>query len=210
MDHTVAPGMASGTMTSYRDDISTTSAKITASPEFESCMKMQTNMCIQSTGMQIAQKSKDASFCKELSSVDQRSSCEYAITIVNAQDKNDIKICDTLTDANYLRQCKVQVYRQDAMNRGDIKLCDKIMDAYPTGTGVAMTNEATMQKDQCVMQYIMTGTGSDVRDCDALTETRTIDMCNMMIKNKPKAPVMPTVPMTQPLVTPTSSSGQNQ
>jgi hypothetical protein len=162
-------------------------------------MKMQTNMCIQSTGMQIAQKSKDASFCKELSSPDQRSSCEYAITIVNAQDKKDVKVCDTLTDANYLRQCKIQLYRQDAIDQRDIALCDKIMDVYPTGTGTAMVSEATMQKDQCVMQYIMTGTGSEIRDCDGLTETGTIDMCKMMIKNKPKIPVMPTTP---PIVTP--------
>jgi hypothetical protein len=210
MDHAMMPGMASGSMTSYREDISTTSTKITAAPEFESCMKMQTNMCIQSTGMQIAQKSKDPSFCKELSSADQRSSCEYAITIVNAQDKNDVKVCDTLTDANYLRQCKVQVYRQDAMMHHDLTLCDKIMDAYPTGTGVAMASEATMQKDQCVMQYIMTGTGSDTRDCEALTETGTTDMCKMMIKNKPKAPVMPAMPMAQPPVTPAPpASSQN-
>lgn len=195
------PGMASGTMTSYREDISTTSTKITSTPEFESCMKMQTNMCIQSTGMQIAQKSKDASFCKELSSADQRSSCEYAITIINAQDKKDVKVCDTLTDTNYLRQCQVQVYRQDAIDQRDITLCNKITDIYPTGTGTAMASEATMQKDQCVMQYIMTGTGSEIRDCDSLTETGTIDMCKMMIKNKPKPPVMPTMPPA-PLATP--------
>jgi hypothetical protein len=200
------PGMATGTMTSYRDDISTTSAKITETPEFQSCMKMQTNMCIQSTGMQIAQKSKDASFCRELSSADQRSSCEYVIIIVNAQDKNDATVCDTLTDVNYVRQCKIQVYRQDAMNHHDLTLCDKIMNAYPTGTGGSIDREATMQKDQCVMQYIMTGTGSKIDDCDILTDTGTTDMCKMMIKNKPKPPVMPTA---QPLITPAPSSGQN-
>jgi hypothetical protein len=209
MDHAMMPsmpGMASGSMTDYREDISTTSEKITATPEFESCMKMQTNMCIQSTGMQIAQKSKDASFCRELSSADQRSSCEYAITIVNAQDKKDVKVCDTLTDTNYLRQCQVQVYRQDAMDQRDITLCDKITDVYPTGTGVVMT-EATMQKDQCVMQYIMSGTGSEVSDCDTLTDTGATDMCKMMIKNRPKA--ISTLPTVQPPVAPVTPASQN-
>ena len=47
-------------------------------------------MCIQSTGMQIAQRVKDTTFCKELATPEHKT-CEFAVTMINAQEKNDKK-----------------------------------------------------------------------------------------------------------------------
>lgn len=58
--------------TTYIQDIESTSSKIKDTDEFKGCMKQQAAMCIQSTGMQIAQKMKDTAFCKELSTPEQK------------------------------------------------------------------------------------------------------------------------------------------
>lgn len=187
------PTLATGT--TYVADLDATSSKIKDTMEFQGCMKQNTNMCIQSTGMQLAQKAKDPAFCHELLTADQRSSCEFAVTMMNATEKNDEKICNTITDANYQKQCKIQVYRQQAISQKDITLCDKV-DALskPTGTGIAL--DTGMQKDQCIMQYIMSGTGSSTKDCESLSNTGSLDMCKMMMKNKAAMPV-PVIPPTR-------------
>ncbi|MBC7503515.1 hypothetical protein H7169_00930 [Candidatus Gracilibacteria bacterium] len=178
--------------TTYTQDIDSTSAKIRETPEFQSCMKQQATMCIQSTGMQIAQKSKDATFCKELSNADQRSSCEFAITMVNAQEKNDIKLCDSLTDMNYKKQCQLQIYRQEAISKNDITICDKISTLMaPTGTGTNRDN--MMQKDQCILQIVMSSKTSSEKDCEKISDTRSVEMCKTMIKNRP----MNTIPAAE-------------
>ena len=51
---------------SYTEIISGTTEKIKNTEEFQACMHQQANMCIQAVGMDIAQKTKDMSFCKEL------------------------------------------------------------------------------------------------------------------------------------------------
>lgn len=182
----------------YTETINTTSEKIKNTDEFQSCMKQNTNMCIQSAGMQIAQKSKDPAFCKELSSPDQKSSCEFAVTMINATEKNDIKLCNTLVDANYKKQCQIQLYRQEATTQGDITICNKIADLETAPTGTGMMNMGMgigMQKNQCILQVIMSGTGKTVAACDALSDTGSLDMCKMMMKNKD---MMPT-PLAPPI-----------
>lgn len=170
-------------VTTYQQDISNTSDKIKNTEEFQGCMKQQSTMCIQTVGMQIAQKTKDPAFCKELSTPEEKWSCEFAIAMVNAQEKNDIKFCDTLTDANYLRQCKIQTYRQIAMVKKDINLCDKIKET-DSGSGEIDSVDTETQRDQCVMQFIMSESDSKISDCNKLTSKSSLDMCKMMIKNR--------------------------
>lgn len=172
----------------YIADLDATSSKIKDSEEFQGCMKQNTNMCIQSAGMQLAQKAKDPAFCKELLTADQQSSCEFAVTMMNATEKNDEKICDTITDTNYQKQCKIQIYKQQAISKKDIKLCDKVDElTKPTGAGVAL--DTGMQKDQCIMQYIMSDTESDDKACESLSNTGSLEMCKTMMKNKTSMPI---------------------
>ncbi len=180
----------SATTVSYTADLDATSNKIKDSEEFQGCMKQNTNMCIQSAGMQLAQKAKDPAFCKELLTPDQQSSCEFAVTMMNATEQNDEKICDTITDVNYQQQCKIQIYKQQAISKKDITLCNKVDElTKPTGTGIAL--DVGMQKDQCVMQYIMSVTGSDEKDCESLSNTGSLEMCKTMITNRSNTPDMP-------------------
>ena len=173
---------------SYVADLDATSSKIKNTEEFQGCMKQNTNMCIQSAGMQLAQKAKDPAFCKELLTADQQSSCEFAVTMMSATEKSDEKICDTITDINYQKQCKVQIYKQQAISKKDITLCDKVDElTKPTGTGIAL--DTGMQKDQCIMQYIMSGTSSDTKDCESLSNTGSLEMCKTMMKNRPTLPI---------------------
>ncbi len=177
---------ASTASTTYQQDIDSTSQKIKSAPEFESCMKQQSSMCIQSTGMQIAQKSKDASFCKELQNTDQRSSCEFAVTMINAQEKNDITLCNTLTNARYLQQCKMELQKQDAIRKNDITLCDKI-DIIMKSTNTGEINMAIgTQKDQCIVQFIMNSPSATEIDCEKILDDSQLLMCKMMIREKIK------------------------
>lgn len=177
--------------TTYTQDIESTSSKIRDTSEFQGCMKQQATMCIQTTGMQIAQKTKDATFCKELSNVDQRSSCEFAITMINAQEKNDIKLCESLTNSTYMKQCKSQIYRQEAVAKHDITLCNKLdtlEETTQTGANTPMNRNSAMQKDQCITQVIMNSPEKKEEDCNTITDTGSVNMCKMMLKNKPPVP----------------------
>ncbi len=183
------PGKSSSeNTTTYKQDIESTSSKIRDTEEFQGCMKQQATMCIQTTGMQIAQKSKDATFCKELSNPEQRSSCEFAIIMVNAQEKNDITLCNTLTNNTYIKQCKAQIYRQDALTKRDISLCDKmdtLEEKTNTGANISLAINSTSQKDQCITQVIMSSPEKGEDDCSKITDPRSLNMCKMMVKNKP-------------------------
>lgn len=174
--------------TTYQEDIASTSAKISDTPEFNSCIKQQVGMCAQSVGMQVAQKSRDPLFCKELSTAEQQASCEFAITIVTAREKNDVKLCDSITNTNYKTQCKSELYRQEAITKNDITLCDKIDTGSATASdknapGMMQMNE---QKNQCMMQVIMSASGATTSDCKQLSNTGSITMCQMMMTNKPQ------------------------
>ncbi len=177
--------------TTYQEDLASTSTKISGTPEFNSCIKQQIGMCTQSIGMQVAQKSRDPLFCKELGTADQQASCEFAITMVNAREKNDVKLCDSIANANYKVQCKSELYRQEAMSKNDITLCNKISSLETTASGNTTPGmmQGNEQKNQCMMQVIMSASGSTTSDCAQLSNTGAISMCKMMIKNKPQAVV---------------------
>jgi hypothetical protein len=53
----------------------------------------------------------------------------------------------------------------------------------PTGTGILL--DTGMQKDQCIMQYIMSWVSSDPEECENLSSTGSLEMCKSMIKNRP-------------------------
>lgn len=156
-------------ITTYTEDVEKMSGKIRNTEEFQGCMKQQSTMCIQTIGMQIAQKTKDASFCKELTTIEQQSSCEFAITIVNAQEKNDEKLCDILSNPKYLQQCKIQIYRQEAIKKDDVALCDKIdiIMLKATNTGESNSDNG-IQKDQCIMQFVMNNKNAKEIDCERI------------------------------------------
>jgi hypothetical protein len=183
----------------YIEVLEKTSSKIKGTEEFTNCMKQNTNMCIQSAGMQLAQKAKDPTFCKELLMADQQSNCEFAVTMMSATEKSDEKICDTITDTNYQKQCKIQIYKQQAISKKDITLCDKV-DALTKPTGTGITLDTGMQKDQCIMQYIMSDSSNDTKACENLSNTGSLEMCKTMIKNRPAAmtplSAKPIAPMT--------------
>ncbi len=189
--------------TTYTQDIDATSSKIKETEEFKGCMKQQANMCIQTVGSQVAQKTKDPAFCKELSSPEQQSSCRFAITMVNAQEKNDIKLCDTLTDANYQKQCQIQLYRQEALTKGDISICDK-MSSLMQATGSSINIDANMQKNQCVMQVIMSGSGKTEKDCEKISDARSVEMCKTVIKTRSTNPIVPAPTIPTPARVPSS------
>lgn len=167
---------------SYTEDIKNTSDKIKNTEEFEWCMKQQSNICIQSAGMQIAQKTKDAAFCNELSTPDQKSSCEFTINLVNAMEKKDITICDKITDANYQRECKVQLFKQEATEKKDITICDKI-DTLAKSASTGSTIDTFAQKDQCILGYIMNHPSTE-SDCEKILNESSLALCKINIKNK--------------------------
>lgn len=174
----------SGT-TTYTEDVEKMSWKIRNTEEFQGCMKQQSSMCIQTVGMQIAQKTKDSSFCKELSTTEQQASCEFAITMVNAQEKNDEKLCDVLSNPKYKQQCKIQIYRQTAILNNDIAICDKIdvIMLKETNTG-EINNDKGSQKDQCIMQFAMNNKNAKEIDCERIGDEWTLKTCKTLIKNK--------------------------
>jgi hypothetical protein len=178
----------------YEEEIQNTSLKIKKTSEFQDCMKQQTNMCIQTTGMQLAQKMKDPGFCKELSNNEQRSSCEFAITMINAQEKNDITLCNILEKETYKQQCRSQVYKQDALLKNDITLCDKIDTTISLVTSGAISPQDSSQKDQCIMQFIMNTKNSQELDCERIFDESSFMMCKLMFKEKEKWSKIPKNP----------------
>lgn len=184
--------------TTFKQDIDNASSKIRNSEEFQDCMKKQANMCIQTTGMQIAQKNKDSAFCKELPNADEQLSCEFAITMINAQEANNEKLCDTLKTPTYLKQCKVHVYKQNAIAKNDISLCEKIATVINT-TDTEFTSEASMQKDQCILQFISSNASAKESDCKKLSNIASEDMCKTILKSKTQI-INPPTPGNIPLI----------
>lgn len=171
---------------SIEEDLANTSKKIKDEPEFQNCMKQQVNVCRQSVGIQIAQKLKDPLFCKELASIEQQSSCEFAVTIINVQEKNDITLCDILTNETYKEQCKAQVYKQNAILKNDITLCDKIDSTIQKSNSIWTTQQESVQKDQCIIQFVTNIPTAKEIDCERILNESTYWMCKMMIKEKQK------------------------
>jgi len=68
-----------------------------------------------------------------------------------------------------------------------------------------------MQKDQCIMQFIMSSPTSDEKDCTKLTDDASFQMCTTMVKNRPQMPTPPTgaLPLVPTNLPPPSTPNQN-
>jgi hypothetical protein len=163
----------------YETALETASSKIKSSDEFRSCMDMNVNMCIQNAGMQLAQKSKSAEFCKELTSVDQQESCTFAVTMMNAQEKKDKSLCDTLSDT-YKKQCTMSMVRSEATEKKDIKICEQL----PQGNSGAVTGMRDTARDDCRMNIIMIDMATTAKSCDTIDDTQIQKMCTTMMENR--------------------------
>jgi hypothetical protein len=146
-------------------------------------MDMNVNMCIQNAGMQLAQKSKSAEFCKELTSADQQESCTFAVTMMNATEKKDKSLCDTLSDT-YKKQCTMSMIRSEATEKKDIKICEQL----PQGNSGATTGMRNTARDDCKMNVIMIDTTSTPKSCDTIDDNNLQNMCTTMMKNRNTLP----------------------
>ena len=131
----------------------------------------------------MAQRSKDINFCKELTGKDQQLSCEFAIAMLSAQDQNNDKACEVLKDDYYLKQCKIQLYKQDATNKKDLNICNKIDVLLQTASGM---RDSWTEKDQCILQYVMSVASSKWADCEKILDESSLAMCRIFVKNKAK------------------------
>lgn len=176
-------GTSSGEIiTSYTDEIASTSEKITDSNEFKNCMKQNTNMCIQQAGSELAQKLRDPAFCRELKWQDQQDGCIFAITMMDAQAKWDEKVCDNLTNKIYLNQCKIAIYQQNAVSKKDINICNQI-DLLEKIPNIPNNNDANIVKDQCIVQFVLNTTSTKPIDCERIQDSTTLEMCKVLVKN---------------------------
>jgi hypothetical protein len=172
----------------YKETLSSTSEKIKSSEEFGTCMQQNVNMCIQSAGMQLAQKSKSVEFCKELPTPELQSSCKYGIIMMNATEKWDVTLCSEL-DGVYKIQCASQIYRSQAMSTKDVSICTKIgTQNEKSGTGIIGPNIGMDEVDQCILSVIMSDIASTEKSCEKLTSDSTKNICNLTMKNKASLP----------------------
>jgi Prokaryotic membrane lipoprotein lipid attachment site len=175
-DAMMASGPTNGT---YEKDLREVSGKIKGSEEFKNCMDMNVPMCIQTAGMQLAQKERSTEVCNELPNADQRSSCIYAITIISAQEKNDVTLCNTLT-GDYAAQCTINVIKSDAIAKKDPKVCE----AIPATTE---QNPGSTPRDECMLNAIVSNEASTAEACSAVQSKQVQEMCKAMISSRPKA-----------------------
>jgi len=141
-------------------------------------MDMNVPMCIQTAGMQLAQKERSTEFCSELGNPEQVSSCVFAITMINAQEKNDITLCDTLGEV-YIHQCRLNVTKNDALTKKDPKICETI---------AVSTEESSSDstRDECMLNAIMASDASTKDSCNMIKNEQIIDMCVTMIASRPQ------------------------
>lgn len=166
----------------YKEDLEKVSWKISESDEFKNCMNMNVPMCIQSAGMQLAQKEKSTAFCMELLVPEQQESCIFVITMMNARERWDIKLCETLNPP-YLRQCKVSIIRSDAIAKKDPKLCNPIL--WLSGTSVADSDY-----DDCMIHTLMEDTRSTPASCDIILDKQVRTVCTNMLQSRNPTPTV--------------------
>lgn len=145
---------------------------------------MNVPMCIQSAGMQIAQKERSVEFCNELPEAAQKESCIFAVTMIDAQEKNDISLCDSI-EGEYGKQCKISMIRTDAMTKKDPKICESMPIA-------SETQNDTIQ-DECKLNVLMNDSTNTKESCDIIANDQIKEMCINMVSSRPLAPEVPTV-----------------
>jgi len=138
---------------------------------------MDTNvpMCIQTAGMQMAQKEKSTEICEDLLSEEQKKSCKFAVTLINAQEKNDKDLCDVL-DGEYQKQCRITLIRSEATQKKDPTICESIVNEESRNRDTA--------KDECMMNAVLADASSDAKKCDIIENEQVKSMCKSLIQSR--------------------------
>lgn len=173
----LSPSSDSTNTNHYQANIDTASSKIKNTKEFASCMEPAVNSCITTIGMQLAQKSKDISFCNELPGKDQQEGCRFAIIVWDASGKWDASLCNSLSE-NYQTQCLKAVYRSLAITTKDISFCNKLQDAN------GETTNKNQEYDQCVLSVVTSNSNASEKDCDIIANKGIKDICLNSMKRK--------------------------
>lgn len=162
----------------YEKDLKEVSGKIKSSDEFKDCMDMNVPMCIQTAGMQLAQKERSTEFCSELPTPEQKESCVFAITMINAQEKDDMTLCDTLT-ASYATQCTMSFIKNKALAEKDPKICESIPLSVEE-------NPSDTSRDDCMLNVFMISDTTTSASCDIIQDTQVKEMCSRMLSTRPE------------------------
>lgn len=185
-DKTVTPTQNTPGNKDFQASIDTASSKIKNTEEFQSCMAPAVNSCISSVGMQLAQKSKDASFCAELPQKEQQEGCKFALVVGDASEKGDVSACNGLS-GTYQQQCTKAIYRSLAMKNKDISYCGKMQEGSVSGE----VNMAEQEYDQCVLSIVMSKENATATDCNVLKSKNMRNVCENTVKNRPSMREMP-------------------
>lgn len=192
--------------TSYKDDLAKASSKITATPEFENCMKPSVNMCLNQVGNDMARTQKSEAICDELSDASSKDACKYGVVMIKATEAKDIKLCTGLSE-NYTRECRMTLIRLEASEKKDIKLCESLETELDTASGQLDVGMKSMQIDQCKLNVIQSSSESTATDCEGLIDANVQTMCKDMLKNRPEMPVVsPTTPAQNTEISTTTGS----
>jgi hypothetical protein len=162
----------------YTETLKTTSEKIKQSEEFNKCMDMNVNMCVNMAGSQIAQKTQSIEFCNELQSSDQQESCKFGIIINKSQSDKNISLCDELEDA-YKSRCKNEYAKNEAIRLKDPKLCENLRNAVSG----EINEQDTRNRDQCIMNITMQNPNRTYEDCKTIKDANLQKLCSINIKN---------------------------
>lgn len=170
----------------YKADLDTASNKIKDTQDFADCMAPSVNMCINSVGMQLAQKAKSTEFCKELSSPEQQEGCRFTVIMSLASENNDPTACNSLS-WTYIIQCTEAIYRSQAFVAKDIRLCEKLevrTDKDINPGDITMLDGTHSKKDDCIFNILISDQNSTIKDCEKIQEQSSRDMCISQIKNR--------------------------
>jgi len=99
--------------------------RFTQNDEFVSCMKQNTDMCMQEVSYMMDESGQIS--CDEFISEQSRDACKYTQVTSEAQNAWDVNICNTLTDQSRER-CTLEVNMRLAMDTGDLSVCESLED----------------------------------------------------------------------------------
>lgn len=147
-------------------------------------MKPAVDSCIGTVGMQLARGSKSIELCDELPRAEQQEGCRFAIVMSAASEKGDVSLCSSLT-GSYQSQCTQSIYKSLAVQAKDVSLCEKIeVSANNTTDRPMMADEATRDRDQCILSVVMSRDDAAAGDCDKITSKSVQNICITSLKNK--------------------------
>lgn len=190
-----------------------------SSQEYKNCIDAATNQCIQQVATNLAQQSRDTSFCEDLEDKDMQASCKFAVVIMEAQESGDIAVCKKLEWSQFENQCNMIVHQQNAISKNDVKICDNISNPKTTDTETSMLGIPN-DREQCIINVVMSNPKGTEKDCDIIKDKSLNEVCKLNIKNRPplaipegqpsELPTTPTDPATPSPVDPVAPTTQAQ